>query len=318
MDQAVSLSSPLSGALPVAQPARPSGARFLLIWAILVGGLVVGAATSGALSRGTWFALMAFVYLGPFKIAALLGLTGEERRQLTWRRLLAFFLWVGMQPRRFLPSYVLPPTEPRATWRGALINVLSGAVLLWGVPWLLPSSTPLLVRAWVGLVGFGLLRLFGGFDVLALIFYRLGFGVEKAWVNPAASTSLRDFWGRRWNRFMSGMLRDLLFTPLARHVGVVLAALTVFVYSGVVHEFVSVLARGGSGGPTLYFLIQGGAFLFEGTRFGRRYLVRSSRVGWCWTVLVVVGPVALVVPPAFLQDVIVPILSEMGVPGLSS
>jgi hypothetical protein len=31
--------------------------------------------------------------------------------------------------------------------------------------------------------------------------------------------------------------------------------------------------------------------------------------------LVVVGPVALVVPPAFLVEVIVPVLREAGVPG---
>jgi D-alanyl-lipoteichoic acid acyltransferase DltB (MBOAT superfamily) len=193
---------------------------------------------------------------------------------------------------------------------------MTGAVLLWGVAWLLPPGTPLLVRAWTGLIGWALLRLFAGFDFWVLIFHLLGFPVDKVFVNPLAAASLRDFWGRRWNRIMSGMMRDLLFTPLARHVGVVAATAVVFVYSGVVHEFVSVLAQSGYGGPTLYFLIQGAAFLLEGTRFGRRFLVKSPLVGRCWTALVVVGPVALVVPPALLYDVIVPLLREMHVPGL--
>jgi hypothetical protein len=314
----VSLTAPLTVAPPVAaQPARRSDARFLAVWAILVGGLVVGAVTRDALSRVQWFGLMMFLYMVPFKLAALIGLSGEERRQLTWGRLLAFFLWIGMQPRRFMPSYAPPLSDPRPTWRGVLLNAAAGAALLWGVPWLFPPGTPLLVRAWTGLVGWAFLRLFAGFDVVALIYRRLGFPVEKAWANPAAATSLRDFWGRRWNRFMSGMLRDLLFTPLARRVGVVLAALAVFVYSGVLHEFVSVLARGGYGGPTLYFLIQGGAFLAEGTRLGRRLLGGSPAVGWCWTMLVVVGPVALVAPPAFVEGVIVPALRDMHVPGLA-
>ena len=83
-----------------------------------------------------------------------------------------------------------------------------------------------------------------------------------------------------------------------------------------VHEFVSVLAQTGYGRPTLYFPIQGAGFLIEGTRLGRRVLVGRPVVGRCWTALVVIGPVALVAPPVFLYDVIVPILREMKVPGL--
>jgi hypothetical protein len=314
----MSLSSSAPSATPVAsKPARRSDARFLVVWGILIGGLVVAGATSGVLSRGQWFALLMVMYFGPYKVAALLGLSREERRRLTWARLLAFFLWLGQQPRQFLPSYSPPDNQPRPTWRGFLLNLATGAVLVWVVPLLFPPETPLLVRAWTGLVGVALVRLLAGFDLWVLIYRLIGFPVDKAWVNPLAATSLRDFWGRRWNRIMSGMMRDLLFVPLSRYVGVIAASAAVFVYSGVLHEFVSVLAGGGYGGPTLYFLIQGAGFLFEGTRFGRRFLVGSALVGRCWTALVVLGPVALVVPPAFLYEVIVPILREMKVPGLA-
>jgi hypothetical protein len=308
--------SPSSDVPAAVLPARRSDVRFLIVWAILLAGLVVGGVANNLLSRGQWFALMMFVYLCPFKIAALIALTNEERRQWTWRRLLAFFLWIGLQPRPFLRGGDPTGTEPRPTWLGFFLNVLTGAIILWGVSWLLPPGTPLLVRAWIGLIGVALLRLFGGFDLWALLFRLMGFPVEKVFVNPLAATSLRDFWGRRWNRIMSTMLRDLLFTPLARRVGVVVAAVLVFLYSGVVHEFVSVLAQSGYGRPTLYFLIQGAGFLIEGTRIGRRVLRRWPLVGRCWTALVVIGPVALVVPPVFLYDVIVPILVEARVPGL--
>ena len=298
------------------KPIRPSDGRFLMVWTILVGGLVAGWALRDALSSGAWFGAMMAVYFGPFKIATLIALTRVERREWTWPRLLAYFLWPGMQPRQFLPSYSPPRSPPLPTWRGCLLNAFAGAVVLWGVPLLFPHGTPLLVRAWTGLVGIALLRLFGAFDVLALIFRALGFRVEKAWFNPVAATSLRDFWGRRWNRIMSGLLRDLLFVPLARRIGVLGASLIVFVYSGVLHEFVSVLARSNYGGPTVYFLIQGAAFSCEGTRFGRGLLARSPLVGWCWTALVVVAPVGLVLPPAFTIDALVPYLREMRVPGL--
>jgi alginate O-acetyltransferase complex protein AlgI len=158
------------------------------------------------------------------------------------------------------------------------------------------------------LIGLAFARLFAGFDLWALVFRLMGFPVEKVFVNPLAATSLGDFWGRRWNRIMSGLLRDLLFTPLARHVGVIVAAAAVFLYSGVVHEFVSVVAQSGYGRPTLYFLIQGAGFFSERTRFGRRCLVGRPVIGRCWTALVVIGPIGLVVPPEFLNQVIVPIL----------
>ena len=306
-----------SSVSPVSKrPARRFDSRFLVFWTILLGGVIVSGAMSHALSQGQWFGLLLFLYFGPFKIAALIGLSSAERRQWTWRRLLAFFIWIGVQPRPFLPSYSPPGTEPRPTWRGCLLNLLTGAVLLWGVAFLYPPETPLLVRAWTGLVGVAFLRLFAGFDAWVLIYRLLGVPVEKVWVNPVAATSLRDFWGKRWNRISSGMMRDLIFMPLSRWIGVVGATIVVFLYSGVLHEFVSVLARSGYGGPTLYFVIQGAGFLCEGTRFGQRFLVGSRLAGRCWTALVVIGPVALVVPPSFLYGVIAPLLREAGVPGL--
>jgi hypothetical protein len=302
--------------VPVARkPARHSDGRFLIVWAILLAAVVVGGAASNSLSLGQWLALMLFVYFGPLKVATLISLTAEERRRWTWRRLLAFVLWIGLQPRPFLRGYTPSGTDPKPTWGGFLLNLLTGIVLSCTAIWLLPSGTPLLVRAWICLIGLAFARLFAGFDLWALVFRLMGFPVEKVFVNPLAATSLGDFWGRRWNRIMSGMLRDLLFTPLARHVGVIVAAVAVFLYSGVVHEFVSVVAQSGYGRPTLYFLIQGLGFFMERTRYGRRYLVGRPIVGRCWTALVVIGPVALVVPPEFLHEVIVPVLREGGVQG---
>jgi alginate O-acetyltransferase complex protein AlgI len=313
----MSLSSPPPSVPPVStRPARRSDTRFLIVWAILVGALVFGWAVRDHVSTAEWIAVVVLLYLGPIKIATVVALTTEERRQFTPGRLLAYFIWIGAQPRPFLPSYVPPGSAPVPTWRGFLLNLLTGVVVLLGVPWLFPAGTPLLVRAWTGLVGLALVRLFAGFDLWALVFRLLGFPVEKAWDNPAAATSLRDFWGRRWNRIMSGMMRDLLFTPLARWIGATGAAFVVFLYSGVLHEFLSLLAQGGYGGPSLYFVIQGVGFLCEGTRLGRRFLVGHPVVGWCWTALVVITPLGLIVPPAFMIDLVVPILRETGVPGL--
>jgi hypothetical protein len=113
------------------------------------------------------------------------------------------------------------------------------------------------------------------------------------------------------------MLRELLFTPLARRVGVIAATVAVFLYSGVLHEFMSVFGDGGYGGPTLYFIIQLAGFLCEGTRPGRHILARHPIISRFWTALVVIGPIALIVPQRFMIEVMVPILQEAHVPGLT-
>lgn len=72
----------------------------------------------------------------------------------------------------------------------------------------------------------------------------------------------------------------------------------VFLVSGLLHEIAITLpVREGYGGPTLYFLMHGLA-------------VRLERAGWplwwkrLWTMLRIVGPLPLLFPDAFVQDVI--------------
>jgi hypothetical protein len=91
--------------------------------------------------------------------------------------------------------------------------------------------------------------------------------------------------------------------------------LAVFVISGLLQELViTVPARGGYGGPTLYFLIQGGALLFEKSRVAR---VIGLDGGWrarTFTLLVVAAPVVVLFPPPFLRDVILPFVSAVASP----
>jgi hypothetical protein len=39
----------------------------------------------------------------------------------------------------------------------------------------------------------------------------MGFAVEKLWDFPISATTLGEFWGKRWNRIVSGMARDIIF-----------------------------------------------------------------------------------------------------------
>src|SRR5437868_6371310 len=80
------------------------------------------------------------------------------------------------------------------------------------------------------------------FDIGGMACRACGIGVERFWHCPIASASLSEFWGQRWNRIVSGLLREVLCLPLARRTGAVPAMFVVFFYSGLFHETFSIAA----------------------------------------------------------------------------
>ena len=75
---------------------------------------------------------------------------------------------------------------------------------------------------------------------------------------------------------------------------------------------ISVPARGGYGGPTAYFAIQGAGMLFERCAAARRIGLASGTRGWLFTMSVLVAPVALLFHPPFVVGVIVPFMRALG------
>ncbi|KAK7305185.1 hypothetical protein VNO77_43086 [Canavalia gladiata] len=71
-----------------------------------------------------------------------------------------------------------------------------------------------------------------------------GYEIEPQFNEPYLSTSLQDFWGRRWNLMVTRILRPTVYDPVRRMsahyvgpIGATLAAvLTAFLVSGLVHE----------------------------------------------------------------------------------
>ncbi len=85
------------------------------------------------------------------------------------------------------------------------------------------------------------------------------------------ATSESDFWSRRWNTAFHDLCYRFVFRPLNRRIGHRWGTLAGFTVSGLVHDVViSVPAGAGFGMPTMYFVVQGGALLFERSRPGRK------------------------------------------------
>jgi alginate O-acetyltransferase complex protein AlgI len=288
----------------------------VLAWALMAGPLVGFWCLRPFLGIRAFSFGQLFVFLLIWKIASLLCLPTRAWARFTPLRFLAYCVWYGMQPRQFLKGEVTAAHAPVPSVFGAILNGVTGAALLWFVPHLLPAVTPWVVRFWIALVGMGFLTLFARLDVVTLVFRAIGFPVEKLMDCPVAATSLGDFWGRRWNRIVSGMLREVIFFPMSRWAGARVALLAVFLYSGLYHEGFSVMAGSGYGRPSLYFLIQYLGVAIENSRAARLLFQGHPWLGRAWAWAVVLLPVGLFLNPGLVNGILVPLLVQTGVPGL--
>jgi len=170
-----------------------------------------------------------------------------------------------------------------------------------------------LLAGWLGMVGLVFLLHFGTFHLLSLGWRRAGVDAAPIMRNPLLACSLSDFWARRWNTAFHDLAVRFSFRPLQPVVGATSATLLVFLASGFVHELViSVPARGGYGLPTGYFLIQGAGVAVERMRLGRRLGLGRGWRGRLFTMLVTAGPAFWLFPPAFVHNVVLPMLASIG------
>jgi alginate O-acetyltransferase complex protein AlgI len=213
--------------------------------------------------------------------------------------LMWFVLWPGMDAAWLRKEHVRPAA---GAGRG-LVHTALGAALVAAAMALREQG---LAAAWLAMAGLLNLLHFGLFHVLAGFWQRRGRRAPPLVDRPLASTTLTEFWGRRWNTAYHHLSDRLVFRPLARRHGAVVAMLSVFIVSGLVHDLViSLPARGGWGLPTLYFVIQGAAIPCE-----RRWKLRSR----LWVLCVAGLPLPLCFHPSFCERVILPLLDALTFP----
>lgn len=220
-------------------------------------------------------------------------------------------VWPGMDADAFLDptQSALPPSF--RMWLGATFKTILGVILLWVVARFVPPGHPLL-RGWVGMVGLILLLHFGTFQFVALLWQSHGFKAEPIMSAPLHSTSLGEFWGKRWNLGFRQLSHELIFRPTYRKLGAGRAGLLVFIVSGVIHDFViSLPARGGYGLPTLYFVLQGIGVTMERSQFGQRFGLGHGLRGWCFMALFLLAPICGLFHPWFVLRVILPFMQAI-------
>jgi alginate O-acetyltransferase complex protein AlgI len=228
-----------------------------------------------------------------------------------WLSVAYLLAWPGMDAEAFLDAGEHAPHPTPTNWIWAIVKTMLGAVLLWVAPRSIPQGHPLLC-GWVGMLGLVLFLHFGTFQILALSWQSLGVRAEPIMSAPLRSTSLGEFWGKRWNLGFRELAHELVFRPLHRRLGPGAAGFLVFALSGVVHDLViSLPARGGYGLPTLYFLLQGAGVVIERSRLGKTLELGQGPRGWCFTVMFLTVPLYGLFHPFFVMRVILPFMQAI-------
>lgn len=312
--------SPHEPMLRVELPARPGNGiaeeeRGRSRWQVAAtAALVVWPAVAWSTTRNeaAWVVMWA-IALAEFFSLKLFTLVECGRPVCNGRALAYLVLWPGLNAREFLAERAPIPAWSRGrVLAGALANIAGGAALVgWAVTHAARPTAPLRV-GWVGMVGLILLLHFGAFRLLAWAWCRAGVNAPPIMRTPIGAASLAEFWGGRWNVAFAETARRFLFRPLARRLGARPAGAAVFVVSGLIHESVlSLPARGGWGGPTLYFALQALGIAAEKSPPGRWVGLGRGWRGWLWTLCVTAVPVPWLLHAPFVTRVIVPFVRQL-------
>src|SRR5262249_37098247 len=192
------------------------------------------------------------------------GVTASRARTLAY-----LFIWPGMDAAAVLSPWPGEGHRAGSGWIAAAFKTIVGVLLIWfGAGAVLPAHP--MLAGWLAMTGVILTLHFGTFHLLSLAWRRAGVDAMPMMRSPLRSTSLSDFWGRRWNTAFHELATRFTFQPVRARVGASAAALVVFFLSGLIHELViSLPAGGGYGLPTGYFVVQGLGIAGERSRPGR-------------------------------------------------
>lgn len=249
---------------------------------------------------------------GEFAAVKLLSLAAVSRPWRRTPRLAAYLaLWPGMNAPSFLDPRARPTETSAAEWASACLKAMLGAALtLWAVEH--SETYQPLAAGWIGMLGMILLLHFGLFHLLSCAWRRAGVAAPPLMRAPLAAKAIAEFWSERWNTAFAEVARRHVFRPLARRHGTSLAGVATFAISGLIHESViSLPARAGWGGPTIYFLLQAAGLGVQRHRAVRRTWLTTPLRDRLWTIVVIAVPVPLLFHRPFVEGVITPFLRQL-------
>jgi hypothetical protein len=243
-------------------------------------------------------------------------LTWSEARDATapwWLHAGYLLAWPGLDANTFLtfPSRDVVRPKP-SEWMAGGLKLVAGIVLFWGIARRVSNAQDVL-KGWVGMTGLILMLHFGLFQWISCAWRAMGVQARPLMNRPLSSTSVSEFWGKRWNTAFRDLTHRFLFRPLTNRLGPRGAIAAGFLFSGVVHDIVISLPSGGGYGlPTLFFVIQGAALLAERSAAGKGLGLGRGTGGWLFTMLVLLVPAFGLFHPPFVRNIILPFMRALG------
>jgi hypothetical protein len=154
----------------------------------------------------------------------------------------------------------------------------------------LPVAASALCRLVAGIIFFYALMAFIT-DLIHFCFLASGTAMRPIHVTPVAARSLRDFWGKRWNRAVSAWLYRFIFLPLAHRHHLSLGLICVFLVSAAMHAWLPLVALGASAAFSMgaFFCLQGVFILAEDRLHVCAWPIPLARV-WTLTILLLTSP----------------------------
>jgi len=229
------------------------------------------------------------------------------------RNLGYLLLWPGMDARAFLGAEkTATPPRIRDWLVASAKTTFGGGMVCLAARETARGHTDLAV-GWIGMIGLVLMLHFGLFHLIALAWQAAGVAARPIMSAPLRSTSLGEFWGKRWNLGFRQLTHGLVFQPVRKHFGLTVAALASFLVSGLIHDFViSFPAGGGYGLPTGYFLLQGIGVVVERSKVGAHFGIGRGFPGSLFTLLCTALPAFWLFHPIFVRNVMLPFFAWIG------
>lgn len=137
--------------------------------------------------------------------------------------------------------------------------------------------------------------------LFGVVYSRFNIKLPTVHNNPFNAKNLSDFWGKRWNIWVSSWLGELAFKPLKRSPR--LAVVATFLVSGLWHEVIinvpHYILTGEKifGFVTLYFLIQAFGVLCSRHSYFRNRNILSIVYLWIFVIM----PIPLIMNQAFMN-----------------
>jgi Membrane bound O-acyl transferase family len=236
---------------------------------------------------------------------------GDAVQAAGWKHLAYLLAWPGMDKRAFLRPKPLPKQPTAREWCAAVVKCVLGAALMFGAAAFTGRVADVIV-GWCEMIGLVLTLHCGVFHLLSCLWRTLGLDAKPIMNSPLLATSVSEFWGRRWNLAFRDLTHRFVFRPLTARYGAVAALWVGFLISGFIHELAITVPTGsGYGGPTVFFLLQAVALFVERSTWGRRVGLGRGTIGWAFSASVLILPVGLLLPPAFVCEIIVPFCRDL-------